>query len=227
VQRSSRDRAGRRVLDGGGALGALVWAAIAYYAQMEIGYVAWGVGALVGFASAFGGGGTTNGVLCAAIALLSIFAGKMLAVRAAVGDGLGQVERNLYAEMRKDAADFARVEGDQRIKAFKVSHDYTEAKKATAVKDEELERFKETQADMLLELAEQKPTFEEWREREEVEEMLEQMGAQVDVAGIAMSDLNAIDLIFAFLGIATARQPTSAPGSARCGARARGRRRRA
>lgn len=189
----------------GGALGALLWAAIAYYAHMEIGYVAWGVGGLVGFASALGGGGgRTNGVLCAVIALLSIFAGKWLAVRAAVGDGLSQASRNLYAELKKDAADFAKIEDDKQIRAFMVSHKYTDAKKATAVSDDDLEVFKETRADMLRELAEQEPSFEEWQERDDAQAMLEEMGAQVDVAGLAMNDLNPIDLIFALLGIATA-----------------------
>src|SRR5688572_20530849 len=66
----------------GGVAGALVWGAIAKFLQIEVGYVAWGVGLAVGFLSyAFGGRGVVNGVLCAFIALASIYAGKVLAVK--------------------------------------------------------------------------------------------------------------------------------------------------
>lgn len=65
----------------GGAVGALVWAAIARFLHMEIGYVAWGVGFAVGFGSALlGGCGLANGIFCSLTCLLSIFAGKVLAV---------------------------------------------------------------------------------------------------------------------------------------------------
>lgn len=66
----------------GGLAGALVWGAIAKFLQIEVGYVAWGVGLAVGFLSyAFGCRGIANGVLCAFIALASIYAGKVLAVK--------------------------------------------------------------------------------------------------------------------------------------------------
>jgi hypothetical protein len=67
---------------GGGIAGALVWGAIAKFLNVEVGYVAWGVGLAVGFLSyAFGGRGAVNGVLCAIVALLSIYGGKVLAVK--------------------------------------------------------------------------------------------------------------------------------------------------
>ena len=66
----------------GGIAGALVWGAIAKFLQIEVGYVAWGVGLAVGFLSyAFGGRGMANGILCAIVALASIYAGKVLAVK--------------------------------------------------------------------------------------------------------------------------------------------------
>jgi hypothetical protein len=69
-----------------GALGAVAWAAVVYFTQYEIGWIAWGVGALVGFAVAKGNGDghrspAAAGALAVGITALSIVAGKYLAVQ--------------------------------------------------------------------------------------------------------------------------------------------------
>ena len=195
-----------------GVLGAIVWAAIAHFAQVEIGYVAWAIGGLVGVAACLGGGGgASNGILCAVITLVSIFAGKMLAVRASFGEGMDQVARGIHKELLKDANDFAKVKGDDGIKAFMVKNEYTEAKKAAGVTDEELGEFKETDAAMLLDLAEKDPSFEEWKERDDVKAMLGGIEGILDAAGIALGGLTPIDIIFGLLGIATAFKLGSRP----------------
>jgi hypothetical protein len=73
----------------GGMIGAAVWAAIVYFAQFELGIVAWGVGLAVGYGSyLLGGRGLTNGVMCAIVALIAIFGGKILAVQVTSYQGL-------------------------------------------------------------------------------------------------------------------------------------------
>lgn len=72
-----------------GALGALVWALLGYYAHIEIGWIAWGIGALVGAGVYVGGGkrvGAIGGVLAVVLALASISAGKYAAVHLAAAD---------------------------------------------------------------------------------------------------------------------------------------------
>ena len=69
-----------------GALGALIWAGVVYFTEYEIGWIAWGVGAMVGFAVALGNedgrrSPTAAGVLAVAITVVSIVAGKYLAVQ--------------------------------------------------------------------------------------------------------------------------------------------------
>ncbi|MDH5643980.1 MAG: hypothetical protein OEY63_07235 [Gemmatimonadota bacterium] len=67
-----------------GVIGAAVWAAIAYFAEMEIGWIAWGIGGLVGFGVAYGNGrqgSTAAGVLAAVLAALSVAAGKYYTVQ--------------------------------------------------------------------------------------------------------------------------------------------------
>ena len=66
----------------GGAVGAAAWAAITYYTNHEIGYVAWGVGILVGFCVRFAAGsdeGFGPGLTAAAIAIVALVGGKYAA----------------------------------------------------------------------------------------------------------------------------------------------------
>jgi len=66
-----------------GLIGAAIWGGITYATGVEIGWIAWGVGGLVGLAvrlGASGDEGATHGFIAAVIALASIVAGKFLAV---------------------------------------------------------------------------------------------------------------------------------------------------
>jgi len=63
----------------GGVVGALIWAAIARYANVEIGWIAWGVGGLVGFGSACFSGGREDdaaGALAAVVAIAAVAGGR-------------------------------------------------------------------------------------------------------------------------------------------------------
>ncbi len=62
-----------------GLIGAAIWGGIVYASGFEIGWVAWGVGLLVGFGVALGCKGDTGletGVIAAVIALCSVAGGK-------------------------------------------------------------------------------------------------------------------------------------------------------
>lgn len=65
-----------------GLVGAGVWAAVAYYANVEIGYLAWGIGLLVGIAVAKGAGTRSPalGLTAVVITALSICGGKLLVI---------------------------------------------------------------------------------------------------------------------------------------------------
>ncbi|MFK7790511.1 MAG: hypothetical protein AB8C95_13590, partial [Phycisphaeraceae bacterium] len=66
-----------------GFVGALLWAGLAYYGNLEIGLLAWGIGAAVGAAMMTGAAeraSVQTGVLALVIALVSIVAGKYIAV---------------------------------------------------------------------------------------------------------------------------------------------------
>lgn len=69
-----------------GAVGAAVWAGVVAVTNYEIGWIAWGVGGLVGYAVAFGNANkqrspTAAGALAVGITVLAIAAGKYAAVQ--------------------------------------------------------------------------------------------------------------------------------------------------
>lgn len=78
----------------GGVIGAVVWAVVAYQFNVEIGYIAWGIGVLVGVAVHMGAGndvGPLTGGVAAIIATASVAGGKYAAVSAVVDDVTAEV----------------------------------------------------------------------------------------------------------------------------------------
>lgn len=69
----------------GGIVGAVLWGVIAAFSGFEIGWIAWGIGALVGAGVAWGTeGGKVPGVMAVVISVLAIFAGKFIALEMVV-----------------------------------------------------------------------------------------------------------------------------------------------
>jgi len=201
----------RLMLAAGGAaiLGALGWGAITYFTGYEVGYVAWGIGALVGGAAvAVGGRGSVCGISCGLMALAAIFLGKVLAVQFTISGELEKlVEEGLtraqYNESVKDASDFAALASPDDHPRFMVDHDFTEAKEAKKVTPAELADFEGQTVPTLLWIHVEKPSYEDWRARQAAE-FKDIFASKVSIASLVIQDLGAIDLIFALLGISTA-----------------------
>ncbi|MEM7416685.1 MAG: TerB family tellurite resistance protein [Gemmatimonadota bacterium] len=116
-----------------GAVGAAVWAGVVAFANYEIGWIAWGVGGLVGYAVAFGNSDrqrspTAAGALAVGITVLSIVAGKYAAVQLVMPDdqeivdmfvgnledeelAITYVADDVVVEFRQDERDVAWPEG--------------------------------------------------------------------------------------------------------------------
>lgn len=196
----------------GGALGAVIWGVIAWKLQVEVGYVAWGIGFAVGGASAFlGGRGVPNGVLCAVVALMSIMGGKMLAVKWSVPDAMKEIAateitQEMYDGAMLSAAAVSSVSTDDEIKKAMIDIGYTEATSEAAITEAEFKEFKGETLPQLKRWGTNKPTMEQFKE-ELTGTATQSVSANVGLAetfDIAKNDLSAFDLLFAFLGIATA-----------------------
>ncbi|MEM1445661.1 MAG: hypothetical protein AAGF84_06365 [Planctomycetota bacterium] len=84
-----------------GLIGAAVWAGLIVFADIEIGWIAIGVGALVGFGVALGsrGGSPATGMVAALIAVLSIVGGKYAAVSVLINShGSELVSEEMFAD---------------------------------------------------------------------------------------------------------------------------------
>lgn len=189
-------------------VGALAWGALTYFTGYEVGYVAWGVGLLVGgTAVAFGGRGSLCGVVCAGLAVGAIFLGKVLAVQFSIDHELKNIatqalSREQYDESVQEAADFAALSSPGDYPKFMVEHGYVVDKPVNRVTTEEIHTFEQESIPNLRWLQTEKPSYEDWRARRN--EHIDEFTASLPIASLVFENLGAIDLIFAFLGIGTA-----------------------
>ncbi|UCG32415.1 MAG: hypothetical protein JSU68_12205 [Phycisphaerales bacterium] len=193
----------------GAILGAAIWGAVAAWTEYEWGFIAWIVGGLVGGgAMILQGSGTKMGVLCAILALGSIFLGKMWAVKFYLPGEIHkelstQIERDDYEEARRDAEDFTKLTTETQYPEFMVTHDFTDATSADEVSSEEVEDFMHYQVPRLVAFHQEQPGFETWRATE-VDHVVDLIMSDVSLAEAAIDSLGIFDAIFALLGLATA-----------------------
>lgn len=79
----------------GGAIGAVIWAAIGYFTGYEVGWIAWGVGALAGLGMVMGVGDDSDvgtGGIAAMVAIAAILAGKFAVAHLLVNKELDALE---------------------------------------------------------------------------------------------------------------------------------------
>jgi hypothetical protein len=194
----------------GGALGAFIWALVACLTGFEIGYVAWGVGGLVGFGCyALGGRGQTAAITAAGLALASILVGKALTIQQILSS---TCMRQLYDFFMPQAEAFVHVDSEDECRAFMVANHYTEASSPDQVPNEEVDEFNARTAPLLKDMGEKKPSFDEWEEEPTVQALFGKATQDAPIMSILFESLGPIDLIFAFLGIATAYQVCMRPG---------------
>lgn len=191
------------------AVGAVVWGVIAGATGYEIGYIAWGIGLLVGgTAKWLGGAGSTSGVGCALLALGSIFVGKMLAIRYSAPAEIrkmaeAELTRDFYEEMISDAEALADIEAEEDYPSFMVFHEYSEAESAEDVTVEEIDFFTEYTAPQLREFHADTPSYEVWR-KGQADEAVRILMDTMPISEIVVENLGAMDILFALLGIGTA-----------------------
>ena len=193
-------------------VGMLVWAGVSFFTGYEVGYVAWGVGLLVGLATVrFGGRGMTSAGVAAGLTVAGIAGGKLLGTSFVADSELEKgcqetFTGELYQELVADAAAFAQLPEDvdeREIRRFMIEHYYSGADSLSQVQPEELKTFLSNDAPKLRKLHSNKLSFEDWYaqceadSREAFEETFSVVQANID-------ELDAIDLVFVFLGVSTA-----------------------
>lgn len=191
---------GRALMFGGLAalVGAAAWGLIVFFAHVEHGIIAWGIGALVGFAIVKAGGhGPLLAVSAGALALLSIGSGKHFAFQMFVDEAaktvVAQIDASAHAERGKDAADWVAL-GEQptpeQVRTFAFEHGYDRQDPQTFASEvgEHLRRFHA-----------EKPTLEQMREQVVVE-----IVENTSFIEYLKDKFHPFDVVFVLLGIASA-----------------------
>jgi hypothetical protein len=96
-----------------GIAGAVAWAMLAYFTGYEIGWLAWGIGVLVGAAVAWGSEGTpTTGAIAVVITIIALVAGKYITVEVVLAKEMDEVSRNLDEQLQDDEFIISYLAGD-------------------------------------------------------------------------------------------------------------------
>lgn len=193
----------------GALIGAIIWAVIAYTTGYEIGWIAWIIGAIVGGAArAMGADDQPTAVMCAILALASIFVGKLLATEYMASHEVSKLvdaalNRTVYEEAKSDSEEFAKVKSEDEYPKFIQERGFRDEGAEGDVTSAEIERFKEFEVPRLKRFAENNPSFEEWR-KEMSAELNTMINKEVPVFEAVINDLGAMDILFAVLGILSA-----------------------
>lgn len=194
---------------GAALLGAAAWAGLVLATNFEIGYLAWGIGALVGFVMMkSGGSGTPMGVAAAVLSVLSILGGKLAATEITIRREIEEAGRapemseTAFAELTADARDLAALGNDlteDDVRRFMIEHGYTGAETPESIPDDDLSRFQAVTMGYLEHIEREKLSHEDWH----AEELASKKRA-ISTFEVVKSDLSAIDAIFVVLGVSTA-----------------------
>lgn len=208
------------------AVGAFVWGALGYFTGYEVGYVAWGLGALVGWAMArFGGRGIASAITAAVLSVAGIAGGKLLGTHFVVEKSFREgceatFTPALHAEFVQDAADFAGLganPADGELRSFMVEHHYSAASSPVEVQEDEVQTFLTTNVPNLRELHANRTSYADWYAAREAESR-QAFEAEFSLVQANLEELNGFDLLFVALGVTTAfgivrRYGTQGPGS--------------
>jgi hypothetical protein len=195
----------------GGVVGALIWGGVIYFANYEIGFIAWGVGGLVGFCALFmGARGIGMGVICGLIAALSICGGKVAGFQFMAANYSNSAEyradlRKLYDQYTVDAHALGAVNDERSLREYMVEHKYAESLDPNQISEEDMTFFREETTPFLTEWAASPPPFEDWFAEESA-----YFRAYHRQNALSWDNLKAsvsmFDILFFFLGVSTAFQ---------------------
>lgn len=197
-------------LDGGGFLkgviGALVaallgmvgWYLLIKVTGYQIGYAAWGVGALTGFgARVLGASGSTKLGVCAGLfAFIAIIGGQFLVVRSFASEEFDKIGFTSYQEQMDTANVAVKLQNDDETKAFIAKQDEIKVEEVSA---DRLKEFRETDLPKYRDFIDGKPSKAEFTSR--FNRAMNSWGVQFEML---KESLGIFTLLWLFLGVGSA-----------------------
>ena len=145
----------------GATIGMIAWFLLIRATGYEIGWIAWGVGALTGVAARVVGaeGSSKLGIIAGTFALIAIIGGQFLALRSLTMKEFDKIAGTAYEGQVEYAKQVTAAVSDADMKAAYAKENEEEV---SAIKDDEWQEFQKTELPKLKELAAGKPTEAEF-----------------------------------------------------------------
>ena len=178
--------------------GMLGWYLLIKVTGYEIGYAAWGVGALTGLGARMLGatGSTRLGVLAGLFAFIAIIGGQYLVVRGFASVEFDKIALVSYQEQMDAANAAVALKTDEATKAFIAKQDEV---KVSEVSSDQLKEFREVELPKLRDFTEGKPSKAEFLRR--ISRAMNSWGVQFEML---KESVGLFTLLWIFLGVGSA-----------------------
>jgi hypothetical protein len=189
-------------------LGTVVWAGITAVTGYQIGWMAIGLGALIGAGVKLGGGqGKPAALFAGGLAIVAMFLGNLMAANIALNKAITEEAK---AALTQEAYQHALAEADEFVLIseneyadFIVKHEYTEAKSTRDVSREDLQMFADYSVPELRRIHTDHPDFNTWR-NDAYQNMQAGIKSQVNLVQVVVEDLGVIGFLFMGMGLMAA-----------------------
>lgn len=178
--------------------GAAIWAGLAFYLHREFGLLAWGIGGAIGAAMLHvGARGTLLAVAAGALALAAIGTGKHMAFRsllhAEVTKAFAAIDTEQHAGFAEQCKEWQALgpnPDDAKLREFAKKYEIEFTTRAD---------FDANAGSLMRDFLAKQPTLEQWRDQ-----LVERATSEASFVEFLKDDFSPYDLLFAFLGVATA-----------------------
>lgn len=191
---------------GGGVAGLVgmgVWAVLAYGTHMEVGWVAWGIGALVGFAAwrCAGARSVALGGIAAGITFLAIMGGSYLPLRTLVRESLRSDLSMAWGGNLEFAKKACSAETDAQLRGIVAEWKATgnEGPAPDKVTEEDLREFRGKELPVMESIASGKMTRQEW-----IDLKFAEIWGEVSFFDVMNRSMNLFTLLWLILGTGSA-----------------------
>jgi hypothetical protein len=183
-----------------GFLGMMGWYLLIKTTNYEIGWLAWGIGALIGIGTYIlaGGGSASLGVVAGVVAALAIMGGRFLALSALVDKELRVVISQTYDQERAVASQIVAMEDETQIRQIMVAWKMDRGEPTNQAPGD-LQRFETDVRPYFRKLAEGKVSREEFTKGR-----LKEARARIPFGEMVKHSVDIWTFLWLFLGVGTA-----------------------
>lgn len=186
--------------------GSLIWAGITYVTGYQIGWMAIGVGALVGAGARLGGGeGKVTALFCGGLALAAMFFGNVAAVQIALNKAINETAQEVLSAEAYEAEftvadEFVYTPEEEYANFVFENTYYSAAASPDEVTDAEIQLFLTEYAPELRRLHEERPSYRTWHDQK-YSYMKAEIMEGANISGFVFENIGVIGALFMVMGL--------------------------